>query len=165
MKIPTFVRKRLLAWARRKLADVDRVIPRGDKQPYLERKFLFRSRFLTVYLHRFVAPDVGVDPHDHPWPFLSVVLSGAYSELVYDHLNLRAAPRNVHRRAGDVIYRPAEWTHRIVDITAPGDTITLVICGPRRYHWGFWVLPKSGDTAPPVWIPHEEYLQSRGLRD
>ena len=49
--------------------------------PYLRRWYLLpRNRVLNVYLHQFLRDDDDRALHDHPWAWLSVLLSGSYIE-------------------------------------------------------------------------------------
>lgn len=132
------------------------------------RKYLTRwgwsTRFGGIFLHRMDSADPGVDLHDHPWPFLSVILRGYYVELTskVDEAVMRARlAERFHTgptRFGtfkDVLGRgmPVKRTrfnwlglgraHRIV-VVEPG-TLTLVFHGPRRRDrkterssWGFF---------------------------
>ncbi len=52
---------------------------------YLRRFYLFRSKwfgmnFGDVYLHHIVRSDDDPDPHDHPWGFTGLILSGGYMD-------------------------------------------------------------------------------------
>jgi len=105
-----------------------------DGAPYLERYLLARLGPLTVYLHRFVAPDGDAEVHDHPWRALSVVLAGGYVEeraTLDGAAGLRVRLRRV---------RWANWIapqalHRIAAVQP--DTWTLFIIGRHRKGWGF----------------------------
>ena len=57
-------------------------IVKNDK-PYLDRLRVVQTPLFSIYLHRIHTPDVDEFPHDHPWWFASLVLSGAYVECVY----------------------------------------------------------------------------------
>ena len=46
----------------------------GEEMLYLRRWYLFRCRWFSVRLHHIVLPDVDRWPHDHPWPFVAIVL-------------------------------------------------------------------------------------------
>ncbi len=46
----------------------------------IERYSVIRSRFLTIYIHRFLGADQTGTMHDHPWHSASVVLAGSYTE-------------------------------------------------------------------------------------
>lgn len=94
--------------------------------PLMIRYFLFRSRWVSIYIHHFLRSDNERHLHDHPWRFITVLLSGGY------HENTPAG--RFWRRRFSVLYRPAEWQHW-VEVTRP--VWTLVIRGPRRREWGF----------------------------
>lgn len=56
---------------------------RGDGQtPYLTRWYLFQSKHLNIYLHKFHRADSD-ELHDHPWDFISIVLWNGYVEETF----------------------------------------------------------------------------------
>ncbi len=106
------------------------VITRADGRVYLRRWRLWRGRFFSVYLHRFMASDQAECAHDHPWPFVSLVLSGGYVEEVWPDGG-SAAAEHVRRGLLSLASRDALHCHRVV-ACRPGRTWTLVLTGPRR---------------------------------
>src|SRR5258708_24177625 len=52
----------------------------ADGDPYLDRLELVKTPLFGVYLHHIHRRDIEADPHDHPWPFASLLLAGAYTE-------------------------------------------------------------------------------------
>jgi hypothetical protein len=104
--------------------------------PYLDRLRIIQTPLLSLYIHRIHTPDVDEYPHDHPWWFCSVVLSGAYAEQVHkDPLDLSICKR-YHRRRGSFHFMGRMSAHQITDIT---DVLwTLIITGPHRGSWRFW---------------------------
>ena len=80
------------------------VITRADGRVYLRRWRLWRGRFFSVCLHRFMAPDQSACAHDHPWPFVSLVLWGGYVEEVWPDGDFR---RGGARPAGAAVARVA----------------------------------------------------------
>lgn len=52
-----------------------------DGRPFLRRRGfdLFGDR-IGIYLHHIAGADPGLDLHDHPWPFVALVLWGGYYE-------------------------------------------------------------------------------------
>lgn len=120
----------------------------ADGDPYLDRLRIIQTPWFGVYLHKIHRADTDPDPHDHPWWFASIVLSGGYTELVHpgkrgsDHF-IRFRPRWSLR----MMRRSA--AHRIIDIY--GSLWTLVITGPRRSDWGFY---REGQ-----FIQWQEYLE------
>ena len=117
--------------------DIGRV---GDL--YLSRWTLLGRRIgrpgsRAVFLHRFMRSDHH-DLHDHPWPFVSVVLAGGYWEHTPADLANPAGPTK--RRwygPGRVLVRPAEWRHR-VELPPGREAWTVVIRGPKSRSWGFY---------------------------
>lgn len=130
-----------------------------DGAPYLERYLLARLGPLTVYLHRFVAPDGDEEVHDHPWRALSVVLAGGYFEeraALDGEAGLRVRLRRV---------RWANWItqqalHRIARIEP--ETWTLFIVGRRRKGWGFMRrVEHEGDVALMYYQPFPSWHMDR----
>lgn len=123
-----------------------------NDRPYLDRLRLVQTPLFGVYLHRIHVPDADRDPHDHPWWFASLVLSGGYDELVWDHPEdiSYASRRDMIRRArtrarGRWSLRTIRRTqaHMITDVS--GQLWTLVLTGPRRSSWGFWTAEGFAD--------------------
>lgn len=52
----------------------------GAPVVYLRRWYLWRCKAFSVRIHHIMLPDLDRDPHDHPWPFLSIILKGGYRE-------------------------------------------------------------------------------------
>ena len=97
------------------------------------------------------AGDPGVDLHDHPWPFVSVVLWGGYIEQRADIREAQtladAADRwpdtctrgvIVRRRLGSIRALRLDECHTITHLLWR-TSWTLVIRGPRRRKWGFYL--------------------------
>jgi hypothetical protein len=125
----------------------------GRRNPYLLRWYLIpRNRWFNVYLHKFMRDDDDRALHDHPWASISFVLWGGYRELY--RLNGRDVERTV--TAGMVLFRPAEFSHRVM--LGGGTCWTLFVTGPRQREWGFhcphgwrhWREFTSGDHGETV---------------
>lgn len=128
---------------------------RGDGDVYLDR-WGWACRWFGIYLHRMTAPDPGVDLHDHPWPFVSIVLRGGYTE---ERAPARDAPwwaamaaawpdrarRGVEMswRAGSVHRVRADECHRIITLRRT-PTWTVCLIGRRFRSWGFYTPAASG---------------------
>lgn len=123
---------------------------RSDGRIYLDRWGFQFDQIGRIFLHRMDAPDPGVDLHDHPWWFASIVLWGGYTELRAD---TRDAPLfagmaekwpttrrgvEVERRVGSVRTMRLDECHTIVRLHRRR-CWTLVIGGPRRRKWGFYM--------------------------
>jgi hypothetical protein len=111
------------------------------RQKYLERFYVFRSRWLAIYIHRFWAGDD--DPqHDHPWNNISWVRKTGYWENLPDGQRLWRGP-------GFKAFRKAEQFHRVE--LAPGTegkVWTVFFRFKRRRDWGFW-YPDGWQKAVP----------------
>ena len=132
-----------------------------DGRTFLRRRGIEHPWLGGILIHWIDGPDPGLDVHDHPWEFVSVVLRGGYTEeaamtrLVVD---FDRTPRIV-RRENAWTRRTRVWrrwsihrmglddAHRIT-AAEPG-TITLVLRRPKVRTWGFF--------APTGWVDWESY--------
>lgn len=128
---------------------------RGDGDVYLDR-WGWRCPLFGIYLHRMSAPDPGIDLHDHPWPFVSLILRGGYTE---ERAESRDAPKwaawaaawpgtcrrgvEFTWRAGTVHRVRVDECHRIISLCRT-PTWTLVLTGRRFRQWGFYEPAASG---------------------
>jgi hypothetical protein len=55
----------------------------ADGDPYLDRLRIVQTPLFGIYLHHIHRADREPFPHDHPWWFASLVLTGSYSETVW----------------------------------------------------------------------------------
>jgi hypothetical protein len=98
--------------------------------PLLRRFILFKSKRLGgIFLHQLIRSDAGSMFHDHPWPFVSILLSSGYTEETREG-------KKTHR-PGAILIRPANWQHK-VEINVPA--WTLIFAGPQTRDWGFWTI-------------------------
>lgn len=110
-----------------------------DGNPYLYRWNVLPPRGpANVFLHMQVASDPRKELHDHPWDNSTVMLSGSYNEFLDpDPKRPRSrGPGGFVRSTGDVIFRRAEWSHRLI-LTTPY-ALTLFSTGPKIRDWGYW---------------------------
>lgn len=124
---PSYRGRRLL-WIRRK----DICARTGDV--YLTRWTLAELFGWALMVHVMRRPDQDRCHHDHPWPFVTLVLRGGYFEQVTDLTT--GTVREQFNAPGALLYRPAIHTHRVADLPQ-GSCTTLVLRGPRRRKWGF----------------------------
>jgi hypothetical protein len=110
---------------------------RLDGELYMERYYLSADR--RHRLHHIVASDRDRDLHDHPWDFVSVLLTGAYLETT--------AEGEVLHRAPAIVWRRAEAWHRLDLVDGP--MWTCVTTGPVRRRWGF--------HTPGGWVHWRDY--------
>lgn len=116
----------------------------GKENPYLLRWYVLpRNRWLNLYLHKFMRDDDDRAFHDHPWWFVSLLLSGTY----FEHRPIGTQKR----RWLSLAFRRADALHRVtLDDGKPA--WTLVVTGPRVREWGFqcpqgWVHWKDFTTG------------------
>jgi len=124
---------------------------RIDKEPYLERYYLFlkdRKTFpFNIFLHKFLKSDPD-DLHNHPWPYISIPLYPGYWEHTKEGTTWRG-PFSFKRA-------PAETFHRVeLDKNRPY-CWTLFIPGKKSQDWGFQT--ENG------WIQNEQYLNDKKIQ-
>jgi hypothetical protein len=118
-----------------------------DRSLYLRRWILWLPFGFRLYLHKMVAPDYAIELHDHPWPFLTLVLRGGYEER-YQSTDGVASRWNP---PGMVRINRARHTHAVSGLPN-GTCWTLVLRGRRWRRWGFWT-----DCG---WQDFEQYLKN-----
>lgn len=138
---------------------------------YLRRMPLFRSRLLSIYIHRFMRSDKG-DHHDHPFSFLSYIVKGGYREsrVHGSHLGRQpSAAGTIHdvevtqeqREAGTFAYRKAKDIHMVfIDRHYTAEEykkapLTVIFRGPYLCEWGFWIPSGKKSLS---WVYWREYL-------
>ena len=117
-----------------------------DGKRFLDRWGLAHDRIGGFYIHHIEGPDPGLDLHDHPWSFITIVLRGGYvhnyapvrDDGTLDFVRLAAVGTGINHR---VARMPLDIAHRIV-LVRPGGAWTLVLRGPTRRVWGFY--PPTG---------------------
>ena len=95
-----------------------------QKDTYMRRYKLIENNLIPwrLYIHKFLRDDMDA-PHDHPWNFLTYVVSGSYNEFVtplkeladiysWRHSDVTLKEGSI-RKAGQLSYRPAEHIHVI----------------------------------------------------
>lgn len=91
----------------------------------------FVTPWFSILLHRMYAPNEHEHYHDHPWSFLSIVLSGGY----WEKYRLPSGAVMVEWRGpGSVRYRPAEFAHKTTTYEL-WVSWSLCITGPKRREW------------------------------
>jgi hypothetical protein len=134
----------------------------GKENPYMLRWYLIpRNRWFNVYLHKFLRDDDDRALHDHPWSFVSIVLSGEYYEWMPDteaeSHGLKNVIRRTRRAAGSIAFRSAEHRHmvQLPKRKSDGEPVpcwTLVFTGRKWREWGFW--------CPKGFVPWHEFVAS-----
>ena len=114
------------------------VVIAPDGEPYLYRWYVVRrERGANLYFHMQIADDPARPLHDHPWQNMSVILAGGYREII-QHNPPFGAIQEVTRKPGDVIFRPAQYAHRLLMPEGVPYTLTQFSTGPKIREWGFW---------------------------
>lgn len=127
------------------------IMDREKKSPYLERFYIvprwWSLGLFNVVIHRFHRSDSTHDGlHDHPWPFLSIILKGGYWEwvlvnrrdVVKHHAHEKIKARR--RGEGDFVFAHPWHLHRVeLFQNMEGEVWTMVIFGPRIRSWRFLV--------------------------
>lgn len=100
---------------------------------YLRRLRVAQTPWFGIYVHWIYLPDRDRDPHDHPWPLLSWILRGGYTETVWTG----RLTHSQHRRRRWSLHRVPITVAHSIDSLEPR-TVTLVLVGRRCREWGFW---------------------------
>lgn len=128
------------------------------KTTYLSRYTLPLPFGYALMLHKFHRGDVGRDPHDHPFSFASLILSGGYYE---EH----PADRFRWYRPGRFLFRRATFRHRVelrkvyagTEVTwkdyVPGTNFSEWQCSRCRAKWTSpYKIPCDNCAVPiPCW--------------
>ena len=143
---------------------VDRLIARAHRTPYIHLDGYLHRWWLVPYnrfgyaarVHQFLSSDRDRHLHNHPWPYVSVVLRGGYWEETAVEKRHWASGRAAESREqrwygpGSVLVRGADHFHRVLLDIGPDHREqpcwTLFITGPKRDDapgghscWGFMV--------------------------
>lgn len=99
---------------------------------------------IAVRVHVIKRSDSGRAFHDHPWPYLTILLRGGYWEVtpMFDASGLYQGERRVYFGPGSVLFRRAKSWHRL-ELPQHDTVTTLFITGPWRQKWGFLPQPAS----------------------
>lgn len=131
---------------------VDGIIARAKRTPYfplpgyMERYWLLKPRWWTlgcgVRVHHILRSDADRVLHDHPWPFVTIILRGGYLEArpvlkkCPSWIVLEPTASRWHG-PGSVLVRCARARHRLV-IPITRTAWTLFLMGPKVQTWGFY---------------------------
>lgn len=138
-------------------------IRHADGRPYMDRFWLARFGrgrgagesgsypLLAARVHFIRSSDDEAHFHDHPWPFVSIILRGGYFEVRPSERGKYAdqgkGDKTWHGRGSIIFRRSRDW-HRIKLPTTRAMTtrgvvvteqpaVTLFLSGPYRQDWGF----------------------------
>jgi len=110
--------------------------------PYAYR-YVLNFGLFAIRLHHWIRSDDKRYMHDHPYWFWTLVLKGHYVDVSHNAEfdkpdTLFASETNIeHMKAGILRFRPAKHKH-YVEVVIP-NTWTLLLTGPAKRDWGFWV--------------------------
>lgn len=89
---------------------------------------------IAARVHEILRSDLGRHPHNHPWPYLTIILRGWYWEDRFDDQGAWRGSR-LHG-PGSILYRPAGSWHKL-DLLDGGPVTTLFITGRKSQSWGY----------------------------
>lgn len=132
---------------------MDRVMINKGGKPYLDRlTFLSIYKWLSIKYHKIMQSDGNCD-HNHPWVFMTIILSGGYyewtprtqndsGETVAFGYGVDGEPEVCKWHGpGSIMFRGRNWRHRLA-LKDGKPARTFVITGPELKDWGFFT--KSG---------------------
>jgi len=115
---------------------------------------------LTIKINIWNLPDIERDgiskpmPHNHPWAFRSLIISGSYTEQRYFPNGSFQEERTYG--PGDINDMPREYFHMVTKVI-PG-TITAMVCIDKPgVAWGY-IDPETGIYSPAA--PDPNFLEN-----
>lgn len=96
-----------------------------------------------IRLHHILRSDLDRELHDHPFSYVSFILSGGYWEMRKGHGRKWFGP-------GSIVVRKTSDAHRL---ELPRPAWTLVLRGPINNEWGFY--------TPDGWVPWRQFTKQR----
>jgi hypothetical protein len=114
---------------------------------------------IAARVHHILRSDEGRDPHDHPWPYLTVILKGGYIEHRYTPGGHLLSSK--WHGPGSVLFRKPGDFHMLelpqcmgLDEKYHEDSVwTLFVTGRYAQKWGF--------VRDGVKVPHNVYLAEK----
>jgi hypothetical protein len=93
-----------------------KVIENCDHDPYLVRWYVLRTKWVSLFIHKFIRSDEDRALHDHPWSFLVIPLWRGYIEHTSDPVQMGPFIASRQRRVYPILgtrYRHATFRHRV----------------------------------------------------
>lgn len=117
-----------------------------------ERPIAWRlqQRGIAIRIHEILRSDLGRDPHDHPWPYTTVILKGGYHEHRFDDQGYLVSVK--WHGPGSILRRPANSWHKLI-LPEGTTTTTLFITGRKCQTWGF--------NTPDGKVPYYDYKDAQ----
>lgn len=113
-------------------------------------KFPFGLGKLLV--HHFPPNVTDRDPHDHPSPFITLIVKGGYFNTEWEKYGEKTVPTVEWLGRGALRYRPAAHMH--ITTTDQRGSWSVVLMGPKTRAWGFL---RNG-----VWMAWKPYVERFG---
>ncbi len=128
------------------------VVPDYDNpsEPSRVRWRLIYTPYFGVYLHKWYKPDPRRTRHNHPWPFVSLILRGQYQEVIGDQWG-----QGRTRFVRWINWVPRECFHDVFSVV-PG-TLSLMFVGKDHDAWGY---SDNSKYVPYDQHPHNEEFKS-----
>jgi hypothetical protein len=155
-------------WIASRLINRSRRTPYEHIPGYMERFWLFRiwregGQYAKVCgrIHHIMRSDEDRHAHDHPWPYITIILRGGYVEE-------REYPGTFERRRhrvrrwhgpGSILFRRSTDRHRLIlpeSVKASGGCWTLFMTGPKRKSWFFYT-----EEGPIGWREYPAWRKAR----
>lgn len=111
-------------------------------------RWVLKTPWGSVRLHRILRADADPDMHDHPWNFWSLIVWGGYTERVPNETAPGTKRQIFHTF---MLNRKKAQEPHLISSVLP-NTWTLVVTGRKVRHWGFW--------TPNAWIPWRTYVKN-----
>lgn len=108
--------------------------------------FSIKRLNINLYLHKIERADDDKHQHDHPWNFVSLILSGGYVERCGDTVSVR--------RPGNIAHKICTKTHKVLHLLSKR-VYTLVFTYGKRREWGY--------STPDGWIHKDQYRINKRL--
>lgn len=125
-----------------------------SNDPYMKRWGILTPWF-SIRIHHWFRGDDDRHYHDHDWNFVCIVLAGSYEDVSYEEIDHLQCVTYDTLTPGSIRYRRAEFKHML----KTDGCWTLVLTGPKKRCFGFWVPNKSGKM---VWFKAKRYFLKFG---
>lgn len=122
------------------------VIVNCDRDPYLYRWYVVRTKWIALFIHRFIRGDEDRALHDHPWNFLVIPIWRGYIEhsdrpfIMWNGQSSEWKRVKVVRRVYPILgarFRRATYRHRVQLIDGKCSW-SLFVRFRKCRDWGFW---------------------------
>jgi hypothetical protein len=137
-----------------KLIEKAKQTPYTHLPNYMNRSWLLPySKFRpSARIHHILRSDNDRALHDHPWPYVTVILRGGYFEIkpVYDRSGIYVGNSRKWYGPGSILFRRSCSWHRL-ELPEGKTAWTLFITGRYTRKWGFMPNPATK-------VEHTTYL-------